>query len=396
KSAQWYPGGYWDWFYGPGYWWYSYDYDWYPGWRSWGCKRPRGFWWGRSYQQPEVVLENTVQIGKDGTVKVVIDTALAKAMHGHTDHNYSITAEVVDDSRRTIVGSGSVIVARKPFKVYSWVDRGYYNAGDTITASFSARTSSSKPVKGKAKVTLFKVGYDEKGKVKETEVQSWNLETNAQGKAEQKMKAATAGQYRISIKVTDSKGHTEEGGYVFAVRGQDFNDGADYRFNALEIINDKREYNPGDKVKLMINTNRVGSTVLLFTRPSNGVYGRPIMLKLKGKSTIHEIPVTIKDMPNFFVEAVTISNGKVHTQLKELVVPPAKRIMNVELVPSSKEYKPGEKAKVKVKLTGENGKPYVGSVVLSVYDKAVEYISGGSNVGEIKSFFWKWRRSHYP
>ncbi len=26
-----------------------------------------------------------------------------------------------------------------------------------------------------------------------------------------------------------------------------------------------------------------------------------------------------------------------------------------------------------------------------MYDKAVEYISGGSNVPDIKAFFWKWR-----
>ena len=34
--------------------------------------------------------------------------------------------------------------------------------------------------------------------------------------------------------------------------------------------------------------------------------------------------------------------------------------------------------------------------MLAVYDKAVEYISGGSNVPEIKEFFWKWKRSHQP
>ena len=32
--------------------------------------------------------------------------------------------------------------------------------------------------------------------------------------------------------------------------------------------------------------------------------------------------------------------------------------------------------------------------MVTVYDKALEYISGGSNVPEIKEFFWKWRRSH--
>src|SRR5207248_3356982 len=64
--------------------------------------------------------------------------------------------------------------------------------------------------------------------------------------------------------------------------------------------------------------------------------------------------------------------------------------------PSQKTYKPGQKAKVQLKLTGPEGKPFTGSTVLAVYDKAVEYISGGSNVPEIKEFFWKWKRTHQP
>ena len=101
-------------------------------------------------------------------------------------------------------------------------------------------------------------------------------------------------------------------------------------------------------------------------------------------------------MPNFFVEALTISGGKVHTETKELIVPPEKRILNVEVMPSATVYKPGQKAKVKIKLTDFNGENYSGSTVVSVYDKSVEYISGGSNVPEIKEFFWKWRRHHNP
>ncbi len=103
-----------------------------------------------------------------------------------------------------------------------------------------------------------------------------------------------------------------------------------------------------------------------------------------------------KDMPNFFVEAVTVADGQVHTEVREVVVPPEKRVLNVEVQPSQQEYKPGQKATVKVKLTDFFGKPFVGSTVLSVYDKSVEYISGGSNVPEIREFFWKWRRHHYP
>ena len=60
---------------------------------------------GRSESGPkEVVQEQTVAIGPDGKVKVRIETAVAKALYGDSDHRYEITAEVVDASRRTIVG----------------------------------------------------------------------------------------------------------------------------------------------------------------------------------------------------------------------------------------------------------------------------------------------------
>ena len=101
-------------------------------------------------------------------------------------------------------------------------------------------------------------------------------------------------------------------------------------------------------------------------------------------------------MPNLFVEALTIAGGKVYDEAREIAVPPESRVVNVEVEPSQPTYKPGEKAKLALKLTGPDGKPFVGSTVLTVYDKAVEYISGGSNVGDIKDAFWNWKRSHYP
>ena len=188
---------------------------------------------------------------------------------------------------------------------------------------------------------------------------------------------------------------TIEGGYVFTITGEGF-DGSQFRFNHLELIPDKREYAPGDKVRLQVNTDRAGGTVLLFMRPTNGVYLPPKVIRLDGKSTVEEIGVVQKDMPNFFVEAVTVADGRVYTETKEIVVPPEKRVLNVAIQPSKEAYKPGEKAKVKIKLTDFAGRPFVGSTVVAIYDKSVEYISGGSNVPDIKAFFWKWRRQHHP
>src|SRR5262249_973790 len=158
---------------------------------------------------------------------------------------------------------GNVLVARKPFRVFAWVDRGHYRAGDTVKASFQAQTIDQKPVTGKGELTLYKISYNEKNEPVEKAVEKWKLDTDAAGKAELQFKAAEAGQYRLAYKVTDGKQHTVEGGYVFVVRGAGF-DGREFRFNDLELVTDKREYRPGETVRLLVNTNRAGGTVLLF------------------------------------------------------------------------------------------------------------------------------------
>lgn len=396
-TGRWFPPAPWDWLYGPGYWWFANNYRWYPGWNDWGCPRPVSPWIWRPPAPPELVAEREAAIGPDGTVSIEIDTSIAQALHPDQDQRYSIEAEVVDQSRRTIVGTGNVLVSRKPFAVSAWVDRGYYRVGDTITANFAAHRLDGKPVEGDGKLQLFKITYGEAPERKpiETEVHSWNLATNAEGRAEIQIKASEKGQYRLSYRVVDKAKHEVEGGYIFTIIGDGF-DGSDFRFNDLEILPDKGEYAPDDKVQLQINTNRSDATVLLFLRPSNGIYLVPQLIHSTGKSTLVDVGVTQQDTPNFFVEAMTVANGRVFTQVREIHIPPVKRILNMEITPSAKEYKPGEHAKVAVKVTDSAGKPFTGSTVITIYDKSLEYISGGSNVVDIKAFFWKWRREHRP
>ena len=75
----------------------------------------------------------------------------------------------------------------------------------------------------------------------------------------------TAGQYRLVHKVTDEQGREVEGAIVFTILGVDGEKG-DVRYNGLELITDKRTYTPGDTVKLLMNTKREDSFVMLFVR----------------------------------------------------------------------------------------------------------------------------------
>ena len=391
---SWFPRGEWDWLYGAGYGWFGRDYSWYPGWGAWGWKTERGPWWNLFHNQEpsEVVAEDEVAIGADGTIKIAIDTGPALKAHPDADHRYEITAEVVDASRRTITGTGGVLVARKPFQVFVWLDRGYYRAGQDLEAHFQAHSLDQKPIKGKGKATLFQISYDG-DKPAEKAVETWPLDTDDAGLARLKLRAAQAGQYRLSYTLTDAQGRSAEGAYVFVVRDETF-DGREFRFNDLELIPDKREYAPGDRVRLLVNTNKTGGTVVLFARAADGAALPTQVLRLDGKSAMYDILVVKRDMPNFFVEGLTVADGKVHDEIAEVIVPPEKKTLNVEVQPSSPTYKPGAPAKVRVKLTDEAGQPFVGSTVLTLYDKALDAIAGGSNVLEIRAFFWAWRRQH--
>ncbi|KAJ3063903.1 hypothetical protein HK102_008354, partial [Quaeritorhiza haematococci] len=236
---RWFPVMRWDWLYGSGYWWFAGDYAWYPGWNAWGTRAPSPWWWHRPEGPPEVVADAEVPIGPDGKVEIEIDTAFAKAAHPDRDHKYEVEAQVTDASRRTIVGNGE--------------------------AEVRAQTLDRKPVVGEGTLKLLKVTYEADGKPVETPLESWPLKLDADGRGSQSIKAAEPGQYRISATVDDGQGHTIEGGYLLTVAGQGFN-GASFRFDDLEIIPDKKDYKPGEKVRLLINTNRANSTVLLCVR----------------------------------------------------------------------------------------------------------------------------------
>ncbi len=395
-----YPARYWDWFYGIGYWQFTYDCDWYPGWSMWGCRRLPPFYAPRSSGIPEIVAEGEAKLQEDGTFEIAVDSSIAKLIYPNDDQEYEISVEVTDKSRRTITGKGKVYAARKPFQTYVWFDRGYFRVGDAMNLGFQARRLDGKPVLGNAVVKLYKVAYektdDNSVKPIETEVFVKELKTNDEGKGTVEMTAAEPGQYRVSCVVTTENGLEEEGGQLVVVRGQTNAPEAkeaDYRFNSLEIIPDKPEYSVGDVARVQIASNNPNAWVLFNARPKNDVaVGAPTFIKLENGTACVDVPIETADQPNIFVQATTVFGGKLFAEQKELAVPPEKRVLDVAVEPNAERVKPGGKAAIKLRLTDVDGKPVVGQTVVAVYDKSLEYVSGGSNIGDVREFFWKWRR----
>lgn len=398
-SKAWYAPSPWDWLYGPAYWWRTENYAWFPGWRHWGCPAPLPSWSNRRASDEELVLENEIRLTPEmeGTAEILIDSSLAAALYPDRDHQYRIEADVMDASRREITGSGIALAARKPFKVNVWTRRGFLNVGDQIPVFFAAKVLDGKGVEGKGTVRIFEISYEKDGTPKETEIQSAELATDAEGTASFMLKGDHPGQFRVAYLVTSNGENPEtvEGAMIFTVLGHDSTDST-LRFNDLELIPDKSEYQPGETVRLLINVNQENSTVFLCERCADGICSNPKIIQIRGKSQIVEIPVRGCDQPNFFIEAFTTAKSQVYSASREICVPPEKRILNLEILPSKERFQPGEKAQVTLKLTDQNGKPFVGETVLTVYDKSLELLSDGTNVGDVYSHFWGWKRRHFP
>ena len=396
-GERWFPAWRWDWLYGRGAWWLGEKAAWHPDWGGWGCIPPNPPWWGRERWTPaELVMKRKLPIGPDGTVKVEVDSAPAKEVHGDMDARYTVEARVVDASRREERGRGSVIAARRPFEVVLWMDRGHVKAGDRVVATVSAATLAGKPVAdAEGELVLYRLITNAKGRVKEKKVKAWDVVADREGKIRQEFAAPEVGQYRLAAKLAREDGEEVEAGAILSVFGEGRAEPDEWKFGPLELVVDKSEYAPGEMVKLRVNSDQTDADVWLFLRVGRGSAKEAKLLKLDGKSLEVEIPVALADMPNMFIEGVTVHGAKVCTAVRQVLLPPVSKMVEVTLEPVKERVKPGEESMLRVTLRDENGEPVSGTAVLAVYDKSLEAITGGSNVGPIREAFWKWRNNYY-
>ncbi|MDR2168734.1 MAG: hypothetical protein LBP59_01165, partial [Planctomycetaceae bacterium] len=398
----------WDWLYGEGYSLDENNYQTYLTSRKFKRKQNWNWQFDIDTWRPEKIVSKKTKIGADGTITFEIDTANAKKNFPFSNHDYIITAEVTDDSRRTIISTDCVVAVANPFEIYAYTDKRYYVQNQEITANFKTQQINGQPIKGKGKANLYKLSYKKQKKTNvndndndyetsETKIFTKDVTFNNDGLAELKFNVAEAGQYIISCEIEE-----QESDYMFNVYpksnelqdAENSNVNESWRFNELELIPDKLEYAAGDNLNLRINTEKENAFVYVLFHTAAKTTKKIKAIQLKGKSALVSIPVETCDSPNFYIEAFTVIDGQINYKDKEIVVPPQEKILNVNIQPDAANYKPGDKVKMKLTVTDLNGKPVVGQLTAAVYDKSIEYITDdliGGN-GEIRDFIRRMKR----
>ena len=162
-----------------------------------------------------------------------------------------------------------------------------------------------------------------------------------------------------------------------------------YRTGGLEIIVDKDTFRVGQKVPVMIQTPDNGRFVL-FTVESDDLHSVKL-IRLDGTVKLVELDVTEQHVPNIFLNAAMVSGKQLFTDSKQIVVPPTKNFLTVDVKPDRAQYQPRDEGTFTVTTRDHDGKPVAAEVALSLVDESVFYIQS-DYAGDPRQFYFGTKR----
>ncbi len=356
---------------------------------------------GGSYGD-EMVLEGEGKLDAQGRLDVDFKVPQADAKD-FWDYSYRLEAEVTDAARRSMSGSTSFTGVRSNVVAYAYADRYVYNQGEAAHVNVTARDREGRPVQTRVKVTFFdrrwkkvvkktEEGYEYPDyEVEEKELSSVNVETNAEGKGATDYTAPTPGSVRIKTTIEEAgKPVVMEAGYLWVAdpTGR-WTDVSYMGEDEIQLVADKPSYKPGETARILAQLPKEDAHLLVTTELDNVLAVRQI--HVAGRQATFDIPVEARFAPNVTISVTYVRGSEMYTQQLDLKVPARDKMLNLQIIPNKKEFRPRETASYTVLARNADGSPAAGAEVsLGVVDEAV-YSIVPESVGDIRRHFYDTR-----
>ena len=353
-----------------------------------------------NYRNGEVVTQGKAQLDAKGDATVTFETKAAAAEpdeEGQKDEedqktgdlSYTVEADVQDQSRRTISGTGALKATRHDVAVFLNFAHGYATQGDRVDVEVKTLNPNDRPVSVNGTAHVFRKPNDPKGK--ETLVTSFPLKTDAQGRAMMQWTATKSGYFRLAFETMDGDGKPVKNSVNVWVDGPELRSQR-FLFQGVTLAAKNPYYAPGETAKVLLITPAPDCAVLL-TREVEGQILDKRVVRVPGRSLELSVPLTRRDAPNVFVSAVMVRNGEMLQASQELFVPPAQQTATVTVTADKARYAPGETARLNVQALDYRGKPLRAEFSLAIADAALSYIQK-DDTPDIRATFYGNRRSN--
>ncbi|HTI68713.1 MAG TPA: alpha-2-macroglobulin family protein [Candidatus Limnocylindria bacterium] len=390
----------------------------------------------RGWRAPDqVVKRETLRTDAEGKAKLTLTTDPAG-----NDLEFRVEARVTDASRREITGDGEVRVTRQRYFVEPARHLKLAAPGSKATAGFRAYDANNSPVSVTGEVTITRERWDEvwldpKGKevrgaelallkrktgtwpplpgngerpwrlkfqgYRRDDIATQTIKTGTNGLGEVSFVPKEDGYYRLAWRSAgnatapappDGRPRpfepdviTETGLWIGSAKSQDLG----YHGQGVEIIVDKETAQEGSRLPLAIMCDSPDRYVLLTVETGDRLdYS---VLHLKGTVQFMDLDLADRHVPNFWLMAESVANRAFYQATEEIVVPPRKQFLTVEVKANRENYTPRDEGLYTITTRDDTGKPVSAEVALSVIDESITYIQPDL-AGDPRPFFYGYRR----
>jgi uncharacterized protein YfaS (alpha-2-macroglobulin family) len=98
------------------------------------------------------------------------------------------------------------------------------------------------------------------------------------------------------------------------------------------------------------------------------------LVHMEGSAKLIQLSIGENFIPNVFLHAASIYDQELLMDKKEVVVPPVKQFLNLDIIADQEQFQPGETGHFTLKVLGHDGKPISAEVALSTFDESLLYI----------------------
>ncbi|HVF99070.1 MAG TPA: alpha-2-macroglobulin family protein, partial [Chloroflexia bacterium] len=243
--------------------------------------------------------------------------------------------------------------------------------------------------------------------LRETEVATGSVTTDAEGRARYAFTPDAAGAFRLVVEGTDSLGNKIRSSTRSWVSGPG-TDSVQWRYSndrSVDLVADKEQYSVGETARLLVTSPFTEATALLTVE--RGHLRRYSVVTLSGGAPVVEVRLEEGDLPNVHIGITLLGRGPApafappgrvdSVQLREgstnLHVSAESKRVRVSLEPQGQtNLKPGGTTNVLIRTTGYDGKPAPTELSLAVVDKPI-FALADDNSADLFGMFWYERHS---
>ena len=343
----------------------------------------------------ELVAQGVSRTDSEGLAKVTIETAKWRDQYPDQDHRFVVQADMTDLSRRTISGSGKILVPRRGLFAHVEPDRGFYRVGEKASFELRCQKPDGSPVESQGQVTVYRVTATREGdQIIESRqaVMTVAAQTDRKGHGLFEWQTDTPGRFALRYVTEDKWGEAVVGEEAIWVTSSDYR-ADDFQFKNVELITDRSEYKPGDVAFVMLSGQFDDAKVLLTVEADRRILSHQVV-PLSGRTAVLSLPIQESHAPNIFIHAVTVHGNRFFEAKKEIFVPPSHRFLDVDLSFDKDVYLPGEMATLAIQSRDHQGSAIPAQFALRVMDKSITYIAQ-DNTTDVRKFFYGRRRAFY-